>query len=318
MLIFINLSLFFVGIFLIILGSQLVVAAGISLARRFKITGVAFGALFLSAITAMPETFTTLFSLFEDSAATGFANLVGSNIHNLPLGLGLVALLTPVRFEKFAKRVSLVMILAILLTSLLLIDGQMTRPKGIILLLAYGFYILYLLKKGFNHDQSSEIENKKPERVSKKLILTFILGSALLLFSSYLVVKSSLSLAQAFNLSNFFVAMMIMSLGSILPEVATSFTAALKGEGSVSIGNILGDNIFTLFVVLGLVGVLKPFTISTREFWASILPMFFLTLIVFLITLKKVRKIKKSEALILLFFYLLTLILETKYLGSSR
>lgn len=316
MLIFINLFLFFAGIFLIILGSQLVVNSGINLARRLKITGVAFGALFLSVITAMPETFTTLFSLFEDSAATGFANLVGSNIHNLPLGLGLAALLTPLRFEKFAKGVSLVMVLAILLTALLLIDGQMTRPKGIILLLSYGLYILYLLKNGFNH-QSAELEKKKPERILLKPILAFILGSLILLFSSYLVVKSSLSMAKIFHLSNFFVAMMIMSLGSILPEVATSLTAALKGEGSISIGNILGDNIFTLFVVLGLVGVLKPFTISPREFWASILPMFFITLIVFLITLKKVRRIKKSEAIILLFFYLLTLILETKYLYSS-
>ncbi len=275
------------------------------------LTGVAVGAVFFALITAMPETFTTIYATYHGSAKIGFANLVGSNIHNVALAVGVSAFLTSLTYERFANRICLIMTVSILFASLLLVDGQMTQIKGLILLLCYGPYVFYVIKNGRNNNHH---EINKTSKGLKIIISTFIVGGAILLIGSYLVVDSSLNLAQNLGISSFYVGLMVMAFGSVIPEVAVSITAALKGDGSISISNVFGDNIFTIFVVLGLTGILSPFSITTNELLLSMIPMFTLTFLLFLMTSKKERKITRKDGLILLVVYIVILVIQTIYL----
>ena len=311
MLLLLDIMLFILGLSMIIVGSELIVKSGNDIASRLMLTGVAVGAIFFALITAMPETFTTIYATYHGSAKIGFANLVGSNIHNVALAVGVSAFLTSLTYERFANRISLIMTVSILFASLLLLDGQMTRIKGVILILCYGLYIFYIIKKGRNNNHN---EITKTSKSSKIIVLTFIAGGSILLLGSYSVVNSSLNLAQVLGVSSFYVSLMIMAFGSVIPEVAVSIASALKGNGSISISNVFGDNIFTIFVVLGLTGLLNPFSVSPKELVLSMVPMFTLTFLLFLITSKKDRKITKMDGLILLVVYLIILIVQTIYL----
>lgn len=178
------------------------------------------------------------------------------------------------------------------------------------LILCYFIYVIYVIKKEKNNNQKLKIEKYS----NLKTALLFLVGGGLLLLGCYLIVESGLKIVQEMKISEFYIGATIIALGSVIPEVTVSFVAAFKKQGEISIGNILGDNIFTMFVVLGLVGILKPLTVTRRELYLSILPIIFITTILFLITLKKNRKIRKVEGLILLIAYLIIFVLQTVFL----
>jgi len=147
-----------------------------------------------------------------------------------------------------------------------------------------------------------------------KTALLFLVGGILLLLGAYLVVESSLDMAERIRVSELYIGTTIVAFGSIVSEFAVSLAAAIKKQGEISIGNIIGDNIFTTFIVLGLAGILKPFSITLKEASFSLLPIIFITFILFLITMKKERKISKMEGLILLISYGIILLLQSIFI----
>jgi len=306
---FLAIIIFILGIILLGLGGHLIVDSSLHLVQKLKLSGIAVGAVFIALITALPETFITLLTL-RKSQMIAFGNIVGSNIINIPLAIGLPALITTLTFSKFARRISLMMIISAILAFLFLFNGHLTPLEGWLLILCYFIYVIYVIKKEKNNNQKLKIE----EYGNLKTALLFLIGGGLLLSGSYLIVESGLKIVQEMKISEFYIGATIIALGSIIPEVAVSFVAAFKKQGEISIGNILGDNIFTMFVVLGLVGILKPLTVTRRELYLSILPIIFITTILFSITLRKDREIRKVEGLILLITYLIIFILQTIFL----
>lgn len=147
-----------------------------------------------------------------------------------------------------------------------------------------------------------------------KTALLFLVGGILLLLGAYLVVESSLGMAERIRVSELYIGTTIVAFGSIVSEFAVSLTAVIKKQGEISIGNIIGDNIFTTFIVLSLAGILKPFSITLKEASFSLLPIIFITFILFLITMKKERKISKMEGLILLISYGIILLLQSIFI----
>jgi len=244
------------------------------------------------------------------SQMLAFGNLVGSNIINIPLAIGLPVLITTLTFSKFARKISLIMIISALFAFLFLFDGRLSRWEGFLLLIFYLIWVIYVIKKERNSNHQIEVR----ELSNLKTALLFFVGGSFLLSGAYLIVESALRITQGWGISELYVGTNIVALGSILPETAVSFIAVFKKQGEISIGNILGDNIFTMFVVLGLVGILKPLTVTKLELFLSILPIIFITTILFLITLKKDRKIKRREGLVLVIVYLIILALQTIFL----
>jgi len=304
-----SILIFIFGVIILSFGSQLIVDSALNLAQKLKLSGIAVSAIFIAMITAMPETFITLLAL-KKSQMIAFGNLVGSNIINIPLAIGLPALITTLTFGKFAKKVSLIMIIATTLAFLLLIDGRLTSSEGWLLIFCYFIYVIYVIKKEKNNNQKFEIK----EYSNLKTALLFLVGGILLLLGAYLVVESSLDMAEQTRASELYIGATIVAFGSIISEFAVSLTAAIRKQGEISIGNILGDNIFTIFIVLGLARIIKPFSIAPKEVSFSLLPIIFITFILFLITTKKERKIDKMEGLILLISWGIILLLQSIFI----
>jgi len=304
-----SILIFIFGVIILSFGSQLIVDSALNLAQKLKLSGIAVSAIFIAMITAMPETFITLLAL-KKSQMIAFGNLVGSNIINIPLAIGLPALITTLTFGKFAKKVSLIMIIATTLAFLLLIDGRLTSSEGWLLIFCYFIYVIYVIKKEKNNNQKFEIK----EYSNLKTALLFLVGGILLLLGAYLVVESSLDMAEQTRASELYIGATIVAFGSIISEFAVSLTAAIRKQGEISIGNILGDNIFTIFIVLGLARIIKPFSIAPKEVSFSLLPIIFITFILFLITTKKERKIDKKEGLILLISWGIILLLQSIFI----
>jgi len=301
--------IFILGVIILGFGSHLIVDSSLHLAQKLKLSGIALGAVFIAMITAMPETFITLFAL-RKSEILAFGNLVGSNILNIPLAIGLPALITTLAFSQFAKRVSLIMTISASLAFLFLIDGRLTSLEGWLLIFCYLIYVIYVVTKERNNNQKLEIR----EYSALKTIFLFLLGGGFLLLGAYSLVEASLNIVKQIGISELYIGITIIAFGSIIPEFAVSLAAISKKQGSIAIGNILGDNIFTMFVVLGLVGILKPLSVTKKELYFSILPIIFITGVLFLITMKKERKIGKKEGLILLIAYGIILLLQTIFI----
>ena len=211
-----DILLFIGGFVLIYFGSKRVLNAGNKLATRLALSGVAAGAIIFATLTGMPELFSTVYTVKTDSASIGFANLIGTNIHNIPLAIGVPALFTTITYEKFARKICLSLLVAELFSALLVIDGQMNALKGAILLVSHVIYILYVVKRGNNHDEACK-EETKSTRNGITMISNFILGGTILLGGVAMFVVASLDLADVLGISKFFVALVIMSLGPILP-----------------------------------------------------------------------------------------------------
>jgi cation:H+ antiporter len=307
-----DIILFVAGLLLIFHGSKRTEHSGNDIASKFVLTGVAVGAIFFSLITAIPELFSTVYSVYYESASIGFGNLVGTNIHNIPLAIGLPALFTVLSYEKFAKKVCLTLLIAELFSTLLVIDGQMNAWKGAVLLICYVAYVVYVIKWGNNHDEIS-VEETKCSKSNREIIFNFLLGGSFLLVGCVMIVMSSLSFAEILGISKFYVALTIMALGSVLPEISVSIVAAHKGHGSICVSNSLGDNMFTIFVVLGITGILNPFYISPKELLISMVPMIFMTMTLFFLVANTKRKLTKKHGIILFVIYLVILIIQTVY-----
>lgn len=307
----VNIIIFVLGTILLSLGGKFLVDLGLLLAKRFNLSAIVAGAIFIAFITAMPETFITLYAAIRDSSEIAFGNLVGSNIMNIPLAIGLPAIITKIRFLKSASRISLILILSTLIASLFLIDGNLNQIEGALLLLCYFIYVIYVIKREQNNNHQ-EIPRK--EKGTLLIIVLFLISGISLLSGAYLMVESSLKIVEGLGISKLYAGMTILAFGSILSETTVSFAAALKKEWSISISNILGDNIFTMFVVLGLTGILRPFSVSLQDISLSILPMIIMTGLLFLMTRKKKHEIGRIDGFILIISYLLILILQTIFL----
>jgi len=312
MMLLLNLTLFIVGILFIVIGGNKVTDAGIEIGAKLKLTGVAVGAIFMALITAMPETFISGYAALLKNSDVAFGNLIGSNIHNIPLTIGIATFFTALTFEKFASRISLIMLLSILFAFLLLSDGQATPLKGFILISGYIMYIIFVIKHERNNNHKL---TQKTNKSLKVLSLTFIGSGFILLLGSYLIVTSSLKIAELLGISNILIGLTIVAFGSIIPEFSVSLIAAIKKHDSVCVCNLLGDNIMTILVVLGIVSILNPFSINMKEMLLTFIPMFILTFLLFLVTLKKDRKITRIHGVIFIVVYILILTLQTIFLG---
>ena len=309
-----DILLFIGALILIFYGSKRVLNTGNTVTSRLALSGVAAGALVFATLTAMPELFSTVYTIYGDSANIGFANLVGTNIHNIPLAIGIPALFTVISYEKFAKKICLSMLVAELFSALLVIDGQMNVLKGVVLIISYFVYVVYVIKRGNNHDEIIP-EETKSSKSNKEIIFNFILGGAILLGGCALIVVSSLDLAEVLGISKFFVAIVVMSLGPVLPEASISILAASKGQGNICMSNALGDNIFTIFIVLGITGILSPFHVSSRELVLSVVPMLLMTLILFALVGNHDSKLTRKHGAVLVGTYSLILLAQTIYLA---
>ncbi len=272
---FLNFILFWIGVFILIKGADFLVNGASSLAKLLKISPIVIGLTVVAFGTSAPELVVSLTSALNNQTDVTLGNIIGSNIANILLILGVSAIIYPLRVRENTvwKEIPMSFLGAILLIVLAfeeLIDrgglpetlsnssqiiGSMSISNGIILLSFFVIFLYYTFGIAKAHAETEPEIEKNSKTVS---IFLIILGFAGLVLGSNLLVSNGVSLARSIGVSDSFIGLTLIALGTSLPELTTSIVAALKKKADIVIGNVVGSNIFNIFLVLGSTTLVKP------------------------------------------------------------
>lgn len=316
---FLNIVILLVGLAFILFGAELLVNGSSFVARKFGISEFVVGMTIVGIGTSAPELVVSLISAINGSSDISVGNIVGSNISNVYLILGLTALIAPISLTKSNKKYDLpISIFVSLLLAFLLYDSSiwgaeknmLSRLDGVILLIIFGLFMLYsfkLVPKEESSESDSQEGNNLYEKVKHPMLLavaSILGGLAGLVLGGRFFVNSGSAIASDLGVSDAFIGITVMALGTSLPELAASIVAAAKKKGQMALGNILGSNIFNITLILGVTSVVSPLSpnditpvdmgvmIST-----AILPLLFAIFF-------NGKKITRSEGLIFFLIYI--------------
>lgn len=261
------LSLLVLVISLVILywGSKRVVKGASGLSSCLNISGVVVGTVFVAFVTALPELLSSLFSVGLGSSHLALGNIIGSNIYNIPLIIGICGLLgsgLQIKNSSINKECMIMMGLTFILIIMIAVTQMVTWWMGAIFISIYPLFIYYSIRNGTCDSSKGCI---KPKPSGKQTVKDLLLGGGALVVSTFLLVYSALNISSIFGLDQFYVGLTIVALGCVVPEVAVSVAATLAGEHDITIGNVIGDNMLTLTLVFGTVGLTSTFKVSLSE-----------------------------------------------------
>lgn len=263
---------FIAGITLVLYGADALVKGATALARKFNISELVIGLTIVALGTSLPELVISVGSAIKGSSGIALGNVIGSNIFNSMLILGVTAMITPIKFS--AKMLSrelpfnlLASIVLILVSGSMLIGGgeneEISRYSGLILLCFLAVFIRYT----FSISNDSEESNEDIKSVSNwKIVFYTIVGLASLIFGGKLFVGGATEVARLLGLSEAIIGITIVSAGSSLPELAVSINAARKGNAGIALGNVLGSNILNIFFILGCSATITPISLDGFSF----------------------------------------------------
>lgn len=248
-----------IGLVLLVLGGDWLLKAAVGMSLRLNISKIIIGMTVVSFATSAPELIVSLKSAMDGFPDIALGNVVGSNIANIGLILGLVMIISEMKVDDsfFKTDWPVMLVVSGLLFGILLFDGEIGRIEGILLFLCIIGFVIYLVK----YQNTSPEEIDLPETIQMKipLIIWFLaIGGGALYFGSELLIKGAVNVAQQFGVSDRIIAVTVVAVGTSIPELAASLIAAIKKESSISIGNIIGSNIFNILSVLGLTAIIHP------------------------------------------------------------
>lgn len=264
-----------VGLTILVVGADYLVEGSCSIAKRAGLSDFVIGMTIVGIGTSCPELVVSLIGAFQGNADIAIGNVVGSNICNIFLILGVTGLLCPVLMTRDNIRKDLP--LCVGTTMLLILLGlkstffgagadKLTRLEGVVLILLFIAYIVYLLKAGGAKDGDDEGGGAPKER---KLVLTIMMtvgGLAGLVLGGRMFVQSAERIALAVGMSDKFIAITILALGTSMPELVTSVVAAAKKKGQLALGNVIGSNICNILLILGCSAVVHPLSFGSITF----------------------------------------------------
>ena len=251
-----NLLMLALGFVLLVKGADWFVDGAAGIANKFKIPQLIIGLTIVAMGTSAPEAAVSISAALKGSAEITIGNIVGSNILNILIILGLTAVITPVAVAKSTIRVDIPFMLAISILLLVQgLDGSVTLLDGIVLLVVFAGYLTYLVVNARKNPEQLEEERIKNQSIWMCLLWTAIGLVAIILGSNFSVDAAS-NIARILGLSERFIGLTIVALGTSLPELVTSVMAARKGNADIAIGNIVGSNIFNILFVVGLSSVI--------------------------------------------------------------
>lgn len=246
-----------VGFVMLVKGADWFVDGASGIATKFKIPQIVIGLTIVAMGTSAPEAAVSITAALKGNADITVGNIVGSNILNVLIILGLSAVITPLAVAKSTIKVDIPFMIAISLLFLVMgYDGTIALLEGIILLVVFVSYLTYLFVLAIKDKDNSE-EDIKEMSVAKALAWT-VVGLALIVYGSDVTVDAATKIAKFLGLSERFIGLTIVALGTSLPELFTSVSAARKGNADIAIGNIVGSNIFNILFVVGLSASIIP------------------------------------------------------------
>ena len=254
------LMLFF-GLALLILGGNLLLKSAVSISLKFNIAKILIGMTVVSFATSAPELIVSIKSAVLGSSDLAVSNVLGSNIANIGLVLGLIILISPIQIPKDIYRLDWpVMMISAILFYIFILDLKIQRYEGVILFSSLIVSIIILIKQRSKNNQDIDLDSEKTDTVIKSISI-LMLGAFFLYLGSEWFVMAAIDIANYFNISQRIIGISVVSVGTSIPELATSLVAILKKEKNISIGNLIGSNIFNVFAVLGITSILIPLNV---------------------------------------------------------
>lgn len=301
-----------VGLIVLVIGGEFLVRGAIPLAVRMKVSMVVVGLTVVSFATSAPELIVSVYAALTDHSDIALGNVIGSNIANITLVLGLTAFIFPLGFQKRLYRFDLPMMLfaSALFGVFLYSDSDLNFFEGFCFVILLCLLTIYLIRYSQNNDNLSFDKNTKQTSLVK-MLLYIIFGGGCLFLGSSLLVDGASGIARSIGVSERIISVSIISFGTSVPEFAASIIAALKKEKDLSIGNLIGSNIFNVFAVLGITSMIQPIQVVDKGLIHNDLWWMFgaaLLLYPFMFFFRK-RHIGRVEGSLLFIFYLIYIIL---------
>lgn len=255
------------GLILLVLGGEGLVRGSSALAARFGVTPLLIGLTIVAFGTSSPELVVSLQAALKGNSDISLGNIIGSNIGNIGLILGISALIMPlkVQVQIIRKEIPFMILISVLIAALILTVDSFSFVHGLIFFLMLITYIFFAIKNSKKEVITEEIiEEYTPQKLNAVLSIVFIIaGLAGLIFGSDLFVKGAVEVAKIFGISDLVIGLTIVAVGTSLPELVTSVIAAIKKETDIAIGNIVGSNIFNILGILGITGMVKEINLNS-------------------------------------------------------
>lgn len=256
-----NILWIIIGIVLVLWGADRMTDGAVALAQRMNIPQIVIGLTIVAMGTSAPELFVSLMSAIRGTADLAVGNVVGSNIFNAFLIVGVAALVAPMVISRTTVKKDIPFaVFSSILLAVLCWDADISRLDAIILfagLIVFMLYTLHVAKKG----KAEVTEEQQKNYTPLKSVLLIVLGLACLVGGSNLFVEGATKIAAAMGVSEAVIGLTVVAGGTSLPELATSVVAAYKGRSAIAIGNVLGSNVFNILMVLGATAVIHPMRI---------------------------------------------------------
>jgi cation:H+ antiporter len=247
------------GLLFLVVGGNWLLKSAVGLSYRLNISKIIVGLTVVSFATSLPELIVSVQAALDGYPDIAVGNVLGSNIGNIGLVLGVVLLINAIKIDKsfFSTDWPTKMFASTLLFVFLLMDGKLSRGEGFIFIALLILFLLYLVKQ--NKKVIADISEIKQEAMPYIKIFGFLaIGGFALWAGSELLVKGAVNLAKTIGVTERVIAVTVVSIGTSIPELASSVIASIKKENDISIGNIIGSNIFNILSVLGITAIIKP------------------------------------------------------------
>lgn len=245
---------------MLLAGAEFLVSSSSKVALRFGLSPILIGITIVAFATSAPEIAVSVDAALANESTVAVGNVVGSNVANILLILGISALLTPVSISRRIIRLDIPLMIGVtVLVFALGFDQNISRLDGIILLTFFIGFIIFQIKQA---KRDKDLLHQEADEIIKTVsvwqqVLYFLLGLAILVIGADLLVQNGVTIARTWGMSELVIGLTIIAIGTSLPEVATSVLAAYRGEQDISVGNVVGSNIFNLLLVLGLSSVIS-------------------------------------------------------------
>ena len=301
------------GLTALAIGADRFVAGAASLASSLRISPLVVGLTVVSLGTSLPELLVTTTAVIVGHSSMGLGNVLGSNISNICLVLGICALLQPLMVESKLFRLDYpALLVATVATWVMSLNRVISRLEGLVLLIGLAIYLVLVIRSADEDTTKvhAPTSSKTPVPTRRKVFVQMIGGLVLLLIGSRLVVWGGVGLGQALGLSDLIIGLTIVALGTSLPELATSIAGVVKKQHSIAVGNVVGSNLINLTAIIGIPSILKPMEVEGLVLLRDYPMVFMVSLALWPIFWSRRRgagRVNRWEALLLLAAYVLYL-----------
>ncbi|WP_375241212.1 calcium/sodium antiporter [Polaribacter sp.] len=285
-------SIFYViiGLVMLVVGGEFLVKSSIGLSFKLNISKMVIGMTVVSFATSAPELLVSLQAALDGSPAIAINNVIGSNIANIGLVLGITAIIGPIAVDKGFYKLNwpVMMVFSLVLYYFLKNDNILTTAEGIVLLIGLAIFLFVLIRNARKEDVSLEDVDEALESIGYgKIFIWLLIGAIALYYGSEFLVDGAKDIAKNMGVSEGVISITMIAIGTSVPELAASVIAAVKGEKAISLGNLIGSNIFNIASVLGVTSLVKNIYVTEDQilsrdiFWmlgfaAVLIPLVFL------------------------------------------